>query len=120
MAGHCVTEWRRVTPLILALALVGLMAGVATAGRTVRAVGQTHAVRIKNFAFEPARLEVQPGDTVVWTNDDIVPHTATAKPGFDSKGIEPGESWRFVVGATGRFAYVCTFHPTMKGEVVVR
>ncbi len=120
MTGDRVTEGHRVTRLLLPLTLVCLIAGVLSTGRPVGAAARTHAVRIKNFAFEPARLEVQPGDTVVWTNDDIVPHTATAKPGFDSKGIEPGKSWRFVVGATGSFAYVCTFHPTMTGEVVVR
>lgn len=106
--------------LLALLIVVCLAGGVASAWRSVSAAGTTHAVRIKNFVFDPARLEVQSGDTIVWTNDDIVPHTATAKPGFDSKGIEPGKSWRFVAGAAGTFAYSCTFHPTMKGEVVVR
>lgn len=111
---------RRVARLILLLALVCVVAAVTAAWRPVRAAGRTHAVRIKNFVYEPARLEVQPGDTVVWTNEDIVPHTATTKSGFDSKGIEPGKTWRFVPSATGTFAYICTFHPTMKGEVVVK
>lgn len=120
MLGDRVSRRYRTTRLVLPLALVCLMGGVAACGRPVPAVGQTHAVRIKNFVFEPVRLEVQPGDTIVWTNEDIVPHTATSKQSFDSKGIEPGKSWQFVARATGTFAYVCTFHPTMKGEVVVR
>lgn len=120
MPGEDVTERRRVMRLIAALALVCVAGAGAAVGRPVRAAAQTHTVRIKNFVFEPARLEVQTGDTIVWTNEDIVPHTATAKSAFDSKGIEAGKSWRFVAKATGTFAYVCTFHPTMKGEVVVR
>lgn len=111
---------RRTTRLIRLVALVCLVAGVVTTGQPGGAAGRTHAVRIKSFAFAPVRLEVQPGDTIVWTNDDIVPHTASAKSSFDSKGIEPGKSWRFVASAKGTLAYLCTFHPTMKGEIVVK
>lgn len=60
------------------------------------------------------------GDTVVWTNEDIVPHTATAKKGFDSKSIEKSGSWRFVTKQKGTYPYICTFHPTMKAELIVR
>jgi plastocyanin len=35
-------------------------------------------VEIREFKFEPETLTVHEGDTVVWKNDEIVPHTATA------------------------------------------
>ena len=41
----------------------------------------THQVTIEGFAFVPATLEVAVGDTVVFTNKDGAPHTATAESG---------------------------------------
>jgi plastocyanin len=84
------------------------------------APSKTHTILIKGFQFVPERLEVSTGDTIIWKNEDIVPHTATAKKGFDSKGIEKGQSWRFVAKQKGAFQYICTFHPTMKAELVVK
>ena len=46
----------------------------------------THTVTIDATRYQPARLVVHAGDTVVWVNKDVIPHTATAKGGgFDSK-----------------------------------
>lgn len=84
------------------------------------AAPKTHTVVIKGFQFIPERLEVAAGDTVVWKNEDIVPHTATAKKVFDSKGIEKGQSWQHVAKQKGSHIYICTYHPTMKGELVVK
>ena len=66
-------------------------------------------------------LTVARGDTVVWVNKDLVPHTATSKTGaFDSQTIQAGKSWKFTVRKKGDFAYVCTFHPTMTATLRVK
>ncbi len=67
--------------------------------------------------FEPASLSVGVGDTVVWQNEDLVPHTATAKGEFDSKQLEPNKSFKWIVKKKGQFDYVCSFHPTMKAQI---
>jgi plastocyanin len=70
--------------------------------------------------FVPEKLTVRRGDRVVWINKDPFPHTATGRiRGFDSRSIAPESSWRYVAGKAGTFPYVCTFHPTMKGTLVV-
>ncbi len=69
--------------------------------------------------YAPAALEVAAGDTVVWQNTDIVPHTVTSK-GWNSGPIAAGASWKKVMRARGVVAYHCTFHPTMVGTVTVR
>jgi plastocyanin len=75
---------------------------------------QTHTVTMENMRFQPDSLTVARGDTIVWVNKDLVPHTATSKAGgFDSQAIAAGKSWIVTVGKKGDFAYVCTFHPTM-------
>lgn len=82
---------------------------------------RTHAVIMEGMTFSPPTLRIQPGDTIVFTNNDLVPHTATAKRRevFDSGIINPGESWTFVPKFSATVAYVCTFHPMMEGRIEV-
>ena len=81
---------------------------------------QTHTVTIEGMRFQPEALTVAPGDTIVWVNKDLVPHTATSKAGnFDSNAIQADKSWRYTVQKKGAFAYICTFHPTMKAMLRV-
>lgn len=99
--------------LLSALALMRLTAADPPPART-------HTILIKGFVFVPARLEVAVNDTVIWRNEDIVPHTATAKKGFDSKGLDQGQSFRYVAKQRGSYSYICTYHPTMKAELLVK
>jgi len=107
---------------LAAIALVlGLVAAPLQPAPTNQpAERRTFTVLIKGFQFVPETLEVQSGDTVIWKNEDIVPHTATAKSVFDSKEIGPGKSWTTVVKQKGKHPYICTYHPTMHGELVVK
>jgi plastocyanin len=84
------------------------------------AAAETHVVTIEDMKFQPATLTVQHGDTVVWKNQDITPHTVTAAGKFDSRNIAGGQSWTWKAEHTGRFDYVCTYHLGMKATVVVR
>jgi plastocyanin len=80
----------------------------------------TSAVEIKGFAFNPPMIEVSAGTTVTWTNQDTAPHTATADDGsFDTGRLNQGQSGTFTFDHPGTYTYICTFHPNMKGTVVV-
>jgi plastocyanin len=98
---------------------------LAAAGGTGAALGRerkpvVHTVTIEAARYEPGRLSIRAGDTVVWVNKDYIPHTVTAAAGrFDSKMLAAGASWRHTLKAKGAFAYACTFHPTMTGTVEV-
>jgi plastocyanin len=82
---------------------------------------RTHAVEIRGFAYLPARLEVAVGDTVMWVNRDVVPHTVTRDGGrWDSGSVEGERAWRLIVTPPGSQSYYCAFHPTMRGVLVVR
>jgi plastocyanin len=81
----------------------------------------THTVTIDATRFEPAVLAVTAGDTVVWINKDIIPHTATSQTGlFDSGSLVQGQSFRYTPQQVGEFAYLCTFHPAMKATLRVK
>jgi plastocyanin len=85
------------------------------------AKSRTHTVVLRGMSYVPATLVVNAGDTVVWKNSDVVPHTATdRRKNFDSGSIEPGASWSYVANKKGTYFYYCSFHPNTKGKLVVR
>ncbi|MFL6582998.1 MAG: cupredoxin family copper-binding protein [Chthoniobacterales bacterium] len=78
-------------------------------------------VTIRLMKFSPEQIEIKPGDTVEWKNADLTPHTATASTKeFDSGSVNSNASWRQTFTKPGTFPYACTFHPEMKGTVVVK
>jgi plastocyanin len=102
-------------------ALTGLIVCVLGLAAAERPESRTHTVTIEGMQFQPERLTVARGDTVVWVNEDLVPHTATSGDDvFDSEIIQPEKSWRFTARQKGEFAYICTFHPTMTATLRVR
>lgn len=78
--------------------------------------------------FDPLPVDVKPGSTVTWVNDDSAPHTATSgspdsgpSGKFDTGIIGPGQSSDQVMPASsGVFEYYCTLHPYMKGMINVK
>jgi plastocyanin len=105
------------------LSAAGMALLVCGAGSDVHAAGKarTHTIVIEAMRYSPPTLDVAVGDIVVWKNKDPFPHTATAEDrSFDSQRIAADRSWKFKVRKKGVFPYVCTLHPTMKGELVVK
>jgi len=109
---------------IAALAAIGVLvfASAAAAPPPKATPPQRHIVEIRGMAFDPAVVEVQRGDTVVWINRDIVPHTATAtrKSGWNTGPLLQGQSGRYVPHRKGEDPYSCTLHPTMLGKLIIR
>jgi plastocyanin len=82
--------------------------------------GPGEAVSIHDIAYDPTPLQIAVGTTVTWTNNDPVPHTATAIDGsFDTGTIGPGESASVTFTTPGSIAYVCLYHPNMQGTIEV-
>jgi len=101
--------------LLAAFVFLGSDAGTAQAAK-----GTVHTVTIEAMKYLPDRLTVHAGETVVWINKDLFPHTVTEVSGrFDSHEIKPDASWRYVAKRRGEFAYVCSLHPSMKGALLV-
>ena len=98
-----------------ALSLLLLAAPLAVAAAT-------SAVSIAGFAFAPAGITINVGDTVRWTNNEgsAIFHTSTADNGtWDSKVLATGQSFSFTFTVAGTFAYHCAVHPSMRGSVTV-
>ena len=76
-----------------------------------------------NDYYSPPNLTVVIGvnSTVTWINNDDVPHTVTANDGsFDSGNLDAGQGWTHTFSAPGTYAYYCSYHPWMKGTIVVK
>ena len=98
------------------------LAGAGVPSRPAGPLPQRHVVEIRGMAFHPEALEVRRGDTVVWINRDIVPHTATAdrSPGWDTGPLLQGKSGQYVALDRGEDPYFCKLHPVMLGKLIVR
>ncbi len=97
--------------------LVVLLALVAARGTP-----RTHTIEIHGMAFHPETVVVARGDTVVWINRDIVPHTATAvaDPRWNTGQLARDAEGRYVPRRAGVLDYICTLHPTMRATLIVK
>lgn len=78
-------------------------------------------IEINALKFAPQKPVLGVGDVVIWKNNDIVPHTATALDGsWDSGTIEPGAQWQTTVTAKMLTGYFCQFHPMMAATLAAK
>jgi plastocyanin len=126
--------------LVVALAALGLVPGVAVAdgshrfadrfaervdGR-VEAPRQTVTIHIRDNSFSPANFAVEDGTTVRWINEGRNNHNVTASKRsdyFESGNLKPGRSYVHRFSEPGTFGYYCTLHGTptsgQHGELAV-
>jgi plastocyanin len=78
-------------------------------------------VFIRSSMFVPSSLTVKTGTTVTWRNDDVqLSHTVTSTTGaFDSHNLDRGVVYSYKFTKAGKYPYTCTYHPFMKGIVIV-
>ncbi len=89
-------------------------------GNDAEAVDSTFNVKIDQFAFEPAKATIAAGTTVIWTNQDDVPHTVVETSGqFRSEALDTDDAFRHTFKAPGDYSYFCSIHPHMVGEIHV-
>ena len=98
--------------------LVAVDAAVVTSGPTVTVeiIGSEGG-----WTFDPARVEIAAGTTVVWVNSTETSHTVTGKDlAFEDSGpFGTGESYQQTFTEPGIYGYYCSPHPFMTGTVVV-
>lgn len=79
---------------------------------------KTVTILIQNFAFNPAVLNIKVGDTVVWQNKDAAPHKIKSNS-FNSAILSQNDTFKFSFGIAGTYDYICSIHPSMKGQIIV-
>ena len=106
---------------ILALVLPSLALGTGLASCRP-ATPRRYVVEMKDLAFTPAEVTVSPGDTIIWVDHDLFPHTATGDSGsgWEVGPLQPGGEGSYVPTKAGAYAYRCRLHPTMHGTIIAR
>lgn len=81
-------------------------------------------VKIQDFKFAPATVNIAVGTRVTWTQLDTTVHNTVHKaatPLWESDLMEtPGLTYSYVFTKAGTYDYWCTIHPEMLGKVVVK
>lgn len=108
-----------VVSLLLALAPsppIGVSAATTVSAKII----EPSPSNFQTWTFGPGKLTVHVGDTLIWTNTGQANHTVTANNGgFDSGNLAPGATFSFTFTKPGTYGYHCTYHPWMKGTVIV-
>ena len=90
-------------------------------------------VRILGNSYSPKVVQVTPGTTVTWINEDVFSYLAGEFSGihnvvsvgepperFVSQMMAHGEEFSFTFELEGEYDYICTPHPYMEGRVIVK
>lgn len=82
----------------------------------------SRTIDIVGFAFSPATLTINKGDTIVWTNKDTMAHTVTSDSGNElaSENLVKGQTYSHTFNTIGSFDYHCNIHTSMKGTIIVK
>ncbi|MBS1929332.1 MAG: cupredoxin domain-containing protein [Chitinophagaceae bacterium] len=90
-----------------------------SAEQTKSATGPRYdTVTIANMKFSPDTITVKKGDTLVFINNDIVPHNVTEKDSaWQSQTLNPEDIWKFAPDKS--YDYFCSLHMVMKGKITV-
>jgi plastocyanin len=84
------------------------------------AAALTANVSLTEYVYSPGTVQIAAGDTVKWTNNGFVIHTATSSGGFwDSGSILTGGTFSRTFTFGGSFPYRCSIHPFMTGQIIV-
>jgi len=80
-------------------------------------------IKIGNFTFVPATIEVPAGTHITWINEDDVPHTVVGTdPGtpIKSPALDTDDRYATEFTKPGTYKYFCSLHPHMTGTIVVK
>ena len=84
------------------------------------ASAETIKVTIDKVAYASVNISARVGDTIEWSNVDLVAHTSTARDKSFDLMIFPNKKQSLTVKKAGEFDYYCKFHPNMTGHISVK
>jgi plastocyanin len=84
------------------------------------ASAETIKVTIDKVAYAPVNISARVGDTIEWSNVDLVAHTSTARDKSFDLMVMPNKKQTLTVKKAGEFDYYCKFHPNMTGHISVK
>jgi plastocyanin len=98
------------------------IAGGATA-YIAAAYAAEHTIGQKGKAFSQADINIKIGDSIVFVNDDNIPHNVMSMDAdnkFNLGSLRPGSSTPVTFKTAGNVEVICAIHPSMKMHVKVQ
>jgi len=106
------------TPGTQGVSLLGVLSLLAWSPGEA-AAPRVHTVVMANMRFGPMPADLKGGDTIIWVNRDLVPHTATSKAGGFDIRLDAGARAGMTVPQSGSFSVICRYHPAMRAKLDV-
>ncbi len=116
--------------LVICVSITGHYGGTITHGKNYlfnfpgndlqqNTIGNTHYVEIFGMKYLPSELTIARGDSVIFLNKDLVPHDVVND--LDNVHLSPKISTKEVWGTSfyENTNYHCSFHPSMKGAIII-
>ena len=102
--------------MLVLLAAAALAAAPGSPGDAVGAPA-VHRIVIAKMKFGPVPANLRVGDTILWVNQDMFRHTATARDRSFNVDLPPRSSAKIVVRRAGTIPFYCIYHPGMTGRL---
>lgn len=107
--------------LLLSLSLALVVAILSPRVRAALGDNALTEIKIDNFSFSPANVNVPVGTQVRWVNRDDIPHTVASEDGsFKSKALDTDDQFTYTFTKPGTYAYFCSLHPKMTATITVK
>ena len=103
-------------PFTLGTGVVALVLSAAASP----AIAEILKVEIKGLLFSPVDITAHVGDSVEWTNQDFVIHSATARDHQFDVLLQVHGVGRVTLDKSGSIEYYCRYHPNMKGKITIK
>jgi len=109
-------SWSSRRALFFAASIGALLPGASPAA----AVPRTYTIVIDKMKFGPVPAQLHKGDAIIWVNRDFLRHSATAADHSFDVDLKPGAKGKTVLNKSGAIAFVCRYHPGMRGVLRVQ
>lgn len=112
--------------LVLCLVLLGFPGSAAPVAQSsapqVSIVPNASTLTTTAYSPDVVTVVIGVNNTVVWTNNDNVVHTATGTnfTGFNTGDIKSGAMASYTFNTAGTYPYHCLYHVGMVGTVIVK
>lgn len=106
--------------VLLALGASGCAQAKARTVPSDEGVEAAVTVRVIDNRYDPAEVEIAPGQAVRWEFVGPGKHDVVAEDGSFVSELVDGGSYVHVFEQAGEYPYDCSIHPEMVGRVTVR
>ena len=102
------------------------LASVASGGAlllsapSAAAAPRVYTVVIEKMKYGPLPAQLHKGDAIIWVNRDFLRHSATASDHSFDADLPAGARVKTVLTKSGAIAFVCRYHPGMRGVLQVK